>query len=289
MKKFVLPFFSCLLVVTMLLGSFGSAKAEIGDDPVVTPVSGDMEFTTEIVPIASLPGTIELASLMLAPAGFPEGEAQFEGAGVLVTKFDTGKASACFTISGTQYGWGGKVGMWNGTKWMLLPTTITSPAETPNSIACATIAGSGTYAFIKYVVDPDKLPVFGMCTDDPQIEMLLLIPEAQAPILNFYAAILVHTPVPPVGSTISYQVLGSDPAGIVVSGLSGSGIVFATLPEDGLIGVVPPGGINDYLTIEYNPYAQYFEYVNIRVFFPDCYFDFRFTDDDFADLIGGWN
>jgi len=158
MKKIILPFFSCLLVLTLLLGSFGSARAEVGDDPVVTPVSGDMDFTTEVVPIASLPGIIELADLMLAPAGFPEGEAQFEGAAVRVTGMDSGKASACFTISGTQYGWGGKVGMWNGTKWMLLPTTITSPDETPNSIACATIAGSGTYAFVKYVTEPDLLP-----------------------------------------------------------------------------------------------------------------------------------
>ena len=56
MKKIVLPFFSFLLVLTLLLGSFGSAKAEIGDDPVVTPVSGDMDFTTEVVPIAATAG-----------------------------------------------------------------------------------------------------------------------------------------------------------------------------------------------------------------------------------------
>ena len=159
MKRVLIPFFSCLLVFTLLLGSFGSAKAEVGDDPVVTPISGDMEFTTEVVPIASLPGTIELADLMLAPAGFPEGEAQFEGAGVLVTKFDTGKASACFTISGTQFGWGGKVGMWDGAKWDLLPTTIkTTGDDGTSTTACATITGNGTYAFIKYVVDPDLLP-----------------------------------------------------------------------------------------------------------------------------------
>ena len=166
MKKIVLPFFSCLLVLTLLLGSFGSAKAEIGDDPVVTPVSGDMEFTTEVVPIASLPGTIELEDLMLAPAGFPEGEAQFEGAGVLVTRFDAGKATACFTISGTQWGWGGKVGMWDGTKWVKLATTITPIEESNNSLACAPITGSGTYAFIRYVVDASLLPVSSPCPID---------------------------------------------------------------------------------------------------------------------------
>ena len=72
MKKVFIPFFSCLLVFTLLLGSFGSVKPEVGDDPVVMPISGDMEFTTEVVPIASLPGTMTLASQMLAPIGFPE-------------------------------------------------------------------------------------------------------------------------------------------------------------------------------------------------------------------------
>jgi len=159
MKKILVPLFSFLLVFTLLLGSFGSAKAAVGDDPLVTPISGDVEFTTEVIPIASLPGTTILASQMLVPVGFPEGEAQFEGSGVLVTKFDAGKANACFTISGTLWGWGGKVGMWDGVKWTLLPTTITTTGDDGTSTtACATIAGSGTYAFIKYVVDPDLLP-----------------------------------------------------------------------------------------------------------------------------------
>ena len=289
MKKIVLPFFSCLLVLTLLLGSFGSAKAEIGDDPVVTPVSGDMEFNTEVVPIASLPGTIELEDLMLAPAGFPEGEAQFEGAGVLVTKFDAGKATACFTISGTQWGWGGKVGMWDGTKWVLLPTTVkTTGDDGTSTTACATITGNGTYAFIKYVTEPEKLPAYGVCTDDPQILMLLMEP-GDGPYLEFYAALLQHSPVPAIGSTVSYQVLGSDPAGIVVSGGSGSGFVLGTIPENGLSAVVAPGFPTVPLTIEFNPDAPYFEYVTVRVTFPDCYFDFQFTDDDFAEIIGGWN
>ena len=169
MKKLVLPFFSCLLVLTLLLGSFGSAKAEVGDDPVVTPVSGDMVFTTEIVPIASLPGTIVLASQMLAPVGFPEGEAQFEGAGVRVTGMDYGKATACFPLStiAVNQGWGGKVGVWNGTKWVLLPTAITTTDdEAAGTTACAPIAGNGTYAFIKWVVDPSLLLVKGQCGGD---------------------------------------------------------------------------------------------------------------------------
>jgi hypothetical protein len=161
MKRVLIPFFSCLLVFTLLLGSFGSAKAEVGDDPVVTPVSGDMEFTTEVVPIASLPGTVVLASQMLAPVGFPEGEAQFEGAGMRVTSMDSGKATACFTLStiAVNQGWGGKIGVWNEVKWVLLPTTITTTTdEAAATTACATIYGNGTYAFIKYIVDATLLP-----------------------------------------------------------------------------------------------------------------------------------
>ena len=171
MKKLLLPFFSCLLVFTLLLGSFGSARAEVGDDPVVTPVSGDMVFTTEVVSIASLPGLAEYKQ-MLVPVGFPEGEAQFEGAGVRVSGMDSGKATACFTLStiAVNQGWGGKVGVWNGTKWVLLPTTIaTGTDEAANTTACAPITGSGTYTFIKWVTDPDKLPTFKECEFDADI------------------------------------------------------------------------------------------------------------------------
>ena len=290
MKKIVLPFFSCLLVLTLLLGSFSSANAEVGDDPVITPVSGDMEFTTEIVPIASLPGTMELASLMLAPIGFPAGEAQFEGAGVRVTGMESGKATACFTLAtiAVNQGWGGKVGVWNGAKWVQLATTITTPEDSPSSLACATITGNGTYAFIKYVTEPDKLPTFGVCSDNPQILMLLMLP-GDGPIIGLYAAVLQHSPVSAIGSTVSFQVIDSDPAGIIVSGGSGSGIVYATEPDDDITVVVAPG-LFDFpptpLLIEYNPDAPYFEYVTVRIFFPDCYFDYQFTEDNLPILTG---
>ena len=131
MKKSAFLLFSIMLVLGLLVLPAGTARAAVGDDPLVTPVSGDMIFTTEIVPIASLPGTIVLASQMLAPVGFPEGEAQFEGAGVRVTGMDYGKATVCFTLStiAVNQGWGGKAGVWNGTKWVLLPTTITTGTD----------------------------------------------------------------------------------------------------------------------------------------------------------------
>ncbi len=165
MKKFVLPLFSCLLVLSLLLGSFTTAKAAPGDDPVVTPVSGDTDFTTEVVAIASLPGVVELEDGMLAPLGFPAGEAQFGGNGIVVKGFDSGKATACFSLSAVAVneGWGGKVAVWDGAKWVRLATSITTSDETNTAIACATITGSGTYAFIKYVTEPDKLPTMSAC------------------------------------------------------------------------------------------------------------------------------
>ena len=165
MKKVLLPLFSFLLVFGMLFTSFGSVNASAVDDPVVTPVSGDMEFTTSIVPIAGLPGVAELAGGMLVPVGFPAGEAQFGSDGVRVTEFASGKAAACFSITGVEYGWGGKVGMWDGSKWVLLPTTITNYDENLVSSACTTITGSGTYTFIRWVADATLLP-----TSKPQCE-----------------------------------------------------------------------------------------------------------------------
>jgi hypothetical protein len=159
MKKGLLPGFTLLLVFGMLFASFGSVNAAAGDDPVVTPVSGDMEFTTTVVPIAWLPGVAELAGGMLVPVGFPEGEAQFGSNGVKVTDFGSGKATACFSITGVEYGWGGKVGMWDGSKWVLLPTIITSYEESLVSSACANITSNGTFTFIRWVADPSLLPV----------------------------------------------------------------------------------------------------------------------------------
>jgi len=167
---------SLLLVLTLLLGSFTTTQAAAGDDPVVTPVSGDLEFTTEIVPIAHLTGTTQLASQMLVPVGFPAGEAQFGGNGVRVSGMDSGKATACFSLNtvAVNQGWGGKVGVWNGAKWVLLPTTIsTTSDEAAATTACATISGNGTYAFITYVAEPDKLPKLNPLQPcDGEVQML---------------------------------------------------------------------------------------------------------------------
>ena len=105
MKKTLIPLFSLVLVFSLLFSITGTAAAlpppppipttPSLPDPVVTPVSGDMEFTTEFIPIAQFPGTTEF-NQMLVPVGFPAGEAQYEGSGIIVSGMDQGKATACF-------------------------------------------------------------------------------------------------------------------------------------------------------------------------------------------------
>jgi hypothetical protein len=179
MKKTMIPLFSLVLVFSLLFSIATTAAATplppppppttpSLPEPTVTPVSGDMEFTTTFIPISQFPGTTEF-NQMLVPVGFPAGEAQYQGDGVIVSGMDSGKATACFTITGTQYGWGGKVGVWNGTKWVLLATTIKNLEESPNSMACATITGNGTYAFIRFVADVSLLPVNSTCNIDTSV------------------------------------------------------------------------------------------------------------------------
>lgn len=216
MKKLLLPFFSCLLVLT-ILGSYGTVSATDLADPVITPVSGDMEFITTIVPIASLPGVTELPGGMLVPVGFPAGEAQFQGNGVRVTEFENGKATACFSITGTEVGWGGKVGVWDGEKWVLYPTTITSHEESLVSSACATISGNGTYAFIRWVVDAELLPG---CVFEISPWQLSTWPEADS--FRFYVENMDNVPY---GTPVTYRVLSMDPAGSLTGAMSGKGFV----------------------------------------------------------------
>ncbi len=253
MKKLALPLFSCLLVLSLLLGLTGSATAAPGDDPTVTPLSGDTEFATEVVPIASLPGTVELAGGMLAPVGFPDGEAQFGGNGVMVAGFDSGKATACFTLSAAELnqGWGGKVAVWDGAKWVRLDTTITTPDETNDAIACATITGSGTYAFIKYVVDPSLLPYDPICTFTAET-FFWDYSSGDDYMFNLY----FPTPLP-VGTPVSWHVTSYSEDGSIYGALDGNW----TVQWDGYY-------LDMFL---YTALDSDFDYATIDFQFPDCH------------------
>jgi hypothetical protein len=280
MKKFVLPFFSLLLVLTLALSSFSSVTAAAGGDPWVTPVSGDMEFTVTVIPIASLPGVVELASQMLAPAGFPEGETQFGGNGIRVTDFASGKATVCFSLSAQEVakGWGGKVGMWDGSKWVLLPTTIAAVVEEASTTsACAGITANGIYAFIKYIADASLLPQgppacgvmtfafpYGYYFDDYEGYM--------------ETGIVIHDSLIPEGTPISYQLLNIVPSGFFTSGLSGSGFVVDTFIGPGVYAAIVE--FDPVVIFEYD-YFNNLESFTLRVYLPGCYTDFEFPEDLF--------
>jgi len=280
MKKFVLLFFSLLLVLSLALSSFSSVTAAGGSDPWVTPVSGDMDFTVTVVPIPSLPGVVVLASQMLAPVGFPAGEKQFGGNGVRVTGFDAGKATACFSLSALEVsqGWGGKVAMWNGTTWVPLSTTIAPVAEEASSTsACAGITGNGTYAFIKYIADAALLPPKGL----PACGIMTFAAPWEYGFGNndgwMSEGFIYNDPIVPIGTSISYQILNVVPSGFFTSGITGSGLVTRIdEPEPGIfISIVT---FDPQVIFEYE-YWENLDSFTLRINLPECYTDFHYPED----------
>jgi hypothetical protein len=276
MKRKALPLFSFLLAFVLIIASFGSARADAGQDPVVTPVSGDTDFTSEVIPIASLPGVTELAGGMLVPVGFPAGEAQFGGNGIRVTSMDKGKATACFSIStaAINLGWGGKVGVWNGSKWVQLPTTITSFEETPGSLACATITGNGTYAFIKYVVDSSLLPKMQPCDFGIDYQIMDNYGFAYPPSSYNHWALGFNIPASvPAGAPVTYSIISYDPAwpGTFTSGTSGS-TTAGTYWSDAVV------FYNDFVSVSQTPGPTFL----VRFQFPtlNCYLILEYYDYD---------
>jgi len=150
--------FSLVIVFSLIMLTFGTVSANSGPKPVVTPVTGDQNFSVIYLPIGKLPGSTGGYEGMYYPAGFSNGEKQFEGMGVEISGLTYGSAKACFPIKGITKGWGGQVGQWNGSKWVLLATNITTPDESDYSYACATIYGDGTYALLSWIADISLLP-----------------------------------------------------------------------------------------------------------------------------------
>lgn len=146
------------VILVLLLVTVQTAFAESNTGPVVTSLTGDSQFLVTKLSVDKLPGTTHNTGGILIPVGFGNGEKQFDGDGVVISGLSYGSASACFPIKAVSQGWGGKVGKWDGGKWVLLATKVTSPAETDHSNACATITSDGTYALLSWVVDPSKLP-----------------------------------------------------------------------------------------------------------------------------------
>ena len=195
----------------------------------------------------------------------------------MVTKFDAGKATACFTLStiAVNQGWAEKIGVWNGAKWVLLPTTIsTGTDEAANTTACAPITGNGTYAFIKWVTAPEKLPVSvpscgPMASAGPWTAMF---GSTGGWMTEGYTW---RDPLVAIGTPITYQIMDVIPAGTFYTGLSGSGVVTSIEEVDPgiFISIVT---FDPMITFTYSSSMDSFTY---RVFTPECYTDFYFPGD----------
>jgi hypothetical protein len=255
---------SFLVVAAMVLGSFGTAKADSIDNPTVTPVSGDKVFTTEVIPVPNLPGTTLLDQKYI-PVGFKAGEVQFGGNGVLVKGMDFGKATVCYSIREAEVnqGWGGKVGMWNGTKWVLLPTTLTTPDEAVFGTACATITGSGTYAFIKMIVDAKLLP-----TSLPECTFGIGVYISTYDFENSWFSFQLPLDTP-LGTIISYQVLSVNPTNGFSGPFTGS-VVMDSVSHRALLDdliINPNTGIHPGVILLTLPTCQ--KTFSIDVYFPN--------------------
>ena len=179
MKKIVLPFFSCLLVFTMLLDRLVTPmlKSAMTQWSPRSPGYGVQHRSDG--PLLALPGTIELANLMSCACRLPEGEAQFEGAGHTRHQVRCRQSHRLLHHQRHSMGLGrqsGRVG-WHQVGVAADPTIKTYRRRRYfHRRLRNNITGNGTYAFIKYITEPDKLPTMGACTDNPQILMLLMEP-----------------------------------------------------------------------------------------------------------------
>jgi hypothetical protein len=250
--------FGIALVLTLVLASFSTAKADSMDVPTLTPVSGDQVFSSSLISLEALPGTVKLGE-MTVPTGFPSGEVQFGGQGIAVSGMNYGQASLCYNIKTAEVGqgWGGKVGIWDGSKWVLMPTAITMPKEGSLASACATITGSGTYAFIKYVADASLLPKqkcsFSATPYFYHFEEVSVL-----------SAQLSGTHIPAVDTEVYYKVLSYEPEGALSGDMEGTIL-------HGAYG----SHYSDFITVEVD--TEIIESATLYVEYPTCSFTLHYT------------
>jgi hypothetical protein len=218
------------LIVVLLLVSVQTVFADSSSTPRVTSLTGDNKFSVTLISINDLPGSTLNSSGLILPVGFGNGEKQFNGEGVLVSGLSYGTASACFPIKGITQGWGGKVGRWNGSKWVLLPTTVTTPTDSDHSIACATITSDGPYALLSWVVDPSKLPSSSnpyQPTCSFSVTSVDINTSGPLEYTDYYTTdlmgISINYPGITTGVTVTVTLLSSNPSGSFVMTETGSG------------------------------------------------------------------
>ena len=276
MTKKALSVLSLLLCLSLLLTTFGTAQAKSAvasslPQPTITPLTGNPTYTTTLLPIKDMPGVTALDSGKFVPTGYESGEKQFEGSGLRISNFSGGSATLCFPIAGTKSGWGGKVAIWDGSKWELLATTI-SPAgdEIPYSWACTAIYGSGTFAMIKWIADASLL---SKSKTDCNYGIVMLWPMSDAEDHGDYM----------IGTITAFYIFTMDPA-VDLSGQTVS-ITFKTQPTGmfsisaPLTGTLTPAMAGVFGTVLATPvdFIEYYDFTSLTI-----HFNFGTCTEDFV-------
>ncbi len=305
MKKICLSLLSLCLILSLLPVSTANATTaplpgkptSYWEPPVITPLTGDKEFTIKTLdPIALTDGTSKTANNLVVPAGFPLGQKQFGGEVALVKDFDGGTARACFSLPNYRYGWDGGIFQWNGTKWAALPSTLTEGKEGGPATVCTTIYGNGTYALITGFAHPEKafgnLPV---CSEDFEAFTVPFIVDGDGETFETFAFIvLLINKSFPEGTRISYNVINVTPAGSLSGALHQTGYVYTNADPLSIVFFLTPDDLQEFMdTIDdlsdYVPpsYTHLtFHYIEgwedlsftVRVTTPSCYKDFVYDD-----------
>lgn len=155
MKKISRLSITVFIVLCLLLVSFSTVFARRAlptitwTDPTASTSEKGLTFTSEVLDPWQLPGTLTLGTGQYGPVGFPAGQAQFGGNGLKVTALPEGKTvELCFDFPVYSMSWEGKIYLWNETKWVAMPTTVTPGSDGSPTYACTPKAANGIYALI---------------------------------------------------------------------------------------------------------------------------------------------
>jgi hypothetical protein len=268
--------FSILVVVCLLLGSINPVHAApVADNPVVTPVTEGSSFTTTIISLEALPGTLKNEAGGVYPVSVPDGSMQFSGDGIKVSSL-VGTAKVCFATKSPSSGWSGTVYQYLGNDWVALDSTTSENSEGLDAQACATIYRDGVFALVLGYTKPDN-KVMGECTD---IEIIYPYFTEDEVLPRLYILGGVAYPGLPIGTKVTYSLINITPAGSLSGSLKASGEVINN--------VFNPGDPTEFYSVVSFPEGTYVDYQDglfsdirftVRFYTPGCYKDFHYPDD----------
>jgi hypothetical protein len=221
MKKFVPVFIAFAMVFGLLFAGYTPALAAKWDDPVVTPLTGDTEFTVTLLDPSKV-GSYKGDSGLTIPEGYLDGEEQFGGKLLGLADVGYGTQKLCFAFPAYPFGWRGFIAKWDGAKWVKLETSVTAGKESAPDMACTTIYGNGTYGLIIGYSEADA----------PGAPCLLDMTgwnlQYDGGVHRFY----VDMSFVAGGTFVTYRVIGISPAGSIELDGAGRGTVGNYLPGD---------------------------------------------------------